>query len=289
MTATSVVAGVGARHAEAFILNSTTGLPDCAFNSGTLIAGTLIDGLKTFNYNNPAPQKFTHYGDDNPFAQDVLPPTTIGDFTIVTGKTNLDLDAFTEGTKVVTLDSVVKARAGNTNKRGSEPQLFVSVFRQALDVKRNSGTFGKLRQWDQAIIPSTRIINELAGNDQGISPNNYVGIPTPVTSTPWNQAFTEATWGATQGEYIKLETDYKPQWNVGLGNGTLTKFAVTRTPIDVAHTHAWVNGTLATVSSIDTTTPAITLSSAPGGVGSGGAGPSGEGFIAVLVEHTQAV
>ena len=289
MTATPIVAGVGARHAEAFILNATTGLPDCAFNAGTLIAGTLIDGLKTFSYNNPAPQKFTHYGDDKPFAQDSLPPTEIGSFTITTGKTNLTLDAFTEGTKVVTLDTVVQARAGNTDKRGSEPQLFVSVYRQALDVNRTSSTFGKRRQWDQALIPSVRIINELNSDEQGVTPNTYQGIPTIVTSTPWAQAFTEATWGATQGEYIKMETDYKPQWNVGLGNGTLTAFAVTKTPISTAYVHAWVNGTLATVNSINTAIPTVTLSSAPGGVGSGGLGPNGEAFVAILVEHTQAV
>ena len=289
MTAKSVVAGVGARHSEAFILNNTTGLPDCAFNSGTLIAGTLIDGLKTFVYNNPAPQKFTHYGDDKPFAQDSLPPTEIGSFTITTGKRNMGLDTFTEGTKLVTLDTVVQARAGNTDKRGSEPQLFVSVYRQALDTQRGSGTFGKLRQWNQALIPSVRIINELPSEEQGITPNTYQGIPTPVTSTPWNQAFNETTWGATQAEYIEMNTDYKPQWNVGLGNGTLTQFAVTKTPIDVAHTHAWVNGTLATVNSINVNIPSVTLSSAPGGVGSGGAGPLGEGFVTILVEHSQAV
>lgn len=289
MTATSVVAGVGARHAEAFILNTTTGLPDCSFNAGTLIAGTLIDGLKTFNYNNPTPQRITHYGDDKPIAQDSLPPTTIGDFTITTAKTNLALDTFTEGTKLVTLDTVVQARVGNSDKRGSEPQLFVSVFRQALDVKRGNSTFGKLRQWDQAIIPSVRIINELSGYVQGENPNNYVGIPTIVTQTPWAQTFDQTTWGATQGEYVKMETDYKPQWNVGLGNGTLSTFAVTRTPIDVAHTHAWVSGTLATVSSVNTTTKQVTLSSAPKGAGGGGVGPLGEDLVAILLEHNEAV
>lgn len=247
----------------------------------------MIDGLKTFAYNNPAPQRFTHYSDDKPFAQDSLPPTEIGSFTITTGKVNLQLDTFTEGTKLVTLDSIVEARAGNTDKRGSEPQLFISIFRQALDTDRSSSTFGKLRQWDQALIPSCRIINELQSQEQGITPSTYQGIPTIVTQTPWGQMFSEATWGATQGEYVKMTSTYKPQWNVGLGNGTLTKFAVTRAPVDVAHTHAWVNGTAATVSTVTSTS--VTLSSAPGGVGSGGQGPLGEGFVAVLIEHTAAV
>jgi hypothetical protein len=280
MTAKDITSGVGVRHAELFILDTTTGLPSCAFNSGTLIAGTLVEGIKTFNYNNPAPQRFTHYGDDRPLAQDSLPPTTIGDFTITTAKTNLALDAFTEGTKEVTLDTTVKARAGNTNKRGSEPQLFMFVYRQALDTQNGSSTFGKLRQWHSAMIPSTRVINEIQSMNAGITDKSYQGIPTPVTYTPWNQAFDETTWGATQGEYIELTTDYKPQINVGLGNGTLTQFALTKAPIDVAHTHAWVDGTLATVSSVNTSTtsPSMTLSAAPGN----------NKLILALVEHNQA-
>ena len=280
MTAKDITSGVGVRHAEAFILDSTTGLPACAFNSGTLISGTLVEGIKTFDYNNPAPQRFTHYGDDRPFAQDSLPATTIGDFTITTAKTNLALDAFTEGTKEVTLDTTVKARVGNTNKRGSEPQLFLFVYRQALDTQIGSSTFGKLRQWNSAMIPSTRIINQMQSMNAAITDAQYTGIPTPVTSTPWNAAFDETTWGATQGEYIALNTDYKPQINVGLGNGTLTQFALTKAPIDVAHTHAWVDGTLATVSSVNTSTtnPSMTLSAAPGN----------NKLILALVEHNQA-
>lgn len=265
------------RYAEAFILDATTGLPAVAFNSGTLVGGTLIEGIKTFTYTSPEPQQFTHYGDDRPFAKDSLPPTEVGSFVITTAKSNLTLDAFTEGTKVVTLDSVVEARVGASDNRGSEPQLFVNVFRQALDTTKGSSTFGKLRQWHSALIPSTRIINHMQSMEQGITTKTYNGIPTPVTATPWNQAFSAATWGATQGEFLELTTTYKPVWAMGQGNGTLTTFALPKTPVDVAHTHGWVNGTLATISSVNTSTPSVTFNSAP----------AGSAFIAVLIEHTQ--
>jgi hypothetical protein len=280
MSATDIVSGVGVRYAEAFVLNPTTGLPAVAFNSGTLVSGTLIEGIKTFNYNSPTPQRIQHYGDDRAFAQDALPPTEVGSFTITTAKSNLALDAFTEGTKEVTLDSVVKARAGNTDKRGSEPQLTLSVFRQALDTKQGSSTFGKLRQWHSALVPSTRLINQIQSMDQGATVKTYEGIPTPVTATPWNQVFDETTWGATRGEYIELVTDYKPIWAFGQGNGTLTTFAVPKPPIDVAHTHGFVNGTLATISSVNTsaTNPSVTFSAAP----------ANNAFVAVLIEHNQA-
>lgn len=279
MTAKDVVSGVGARYAEAFILNSTTGLPDVGFNSGTLVAGTLIQGIKTFAYNNPTPQRIQHYGEDRPFAQDSLPPTEVGSFTITTAKSNLALDTFTEGTKEVTLDSVVKARLGNTDNRGSEPQEMVNVFRQALDTQQGSPTFGKLRQWHAALIPSTRIINNMQAFEQAATVKTYEGIPTPVTYTPWNAAFDQATWGATRGEYIELFFDYKPVIACGLGNGTLTRFALPKAPISTAYTHVWVDGTLATVSSVDTSTtaPSMTLSAAPGN----------NKLVFTIIEHNQ--
>lgn len=287
MAAKDIVSGVGVRYAEAFKLDPTTGYPAVAFNSGTLVGGTLIEGIKTFTYNSPTPQRIQHYGDDRPFAQDSLPPTEIGSFTVTTAKTNLALDAFTEGTKEVTLDTVVKARAGNTDQRGSEPQLMVSVYRQALDTAYGSSTLGKLRQWHSALIPSTRLINQIQPMEQTNTNKTYDGIPTAVSSTPWAQAFDNTTWGATRAEYIELTTTYKPVWAVGSGNGTLTRFALPKTPIDTAHTHAWVNGTLATVSSVDTTNPAVTLSTPPGGAGSGGLNTDGSALVAVLIEHNQ--
>lgn len=279
MTAKSVVSGVGARYAEAFALDPTSGLPAVGFNSGTLAAGTLIQGIKKFDYTNPAPQRIEHYGEDRPFAQDSLPPTSVGSFAIQTAKTNLALDTFVEGTNLVTLDTVVQARLGNSDKRGSEPQLIVNVFRQALDTLAGSPTFGKLRQWHAALIPSARIINNMQGFDQAATVKNYEGIPTPVSFTPWNAAFDVATWGGTRGEYIELIFDNKPVIACGLGNGTLTTFALPKPPIDTAHTHVWANGTLATVSSVNpsTTNPTMTLSSAPG---------NGQ-LIFAIIEHNQ--
>lgn len=268
MTAKSIVSGVGARRGSGMILDSTTGLPAVGFNSGTLVAGTLFSGIKTFDYNSPQPQKFTHYGDDNPFAQDSLPPTEVGSFTITTAKTNLTLDAFTEGTKVVSLDTTVKARLGNTNKRGVEPQETLLVYRQALDTDPDSSTFGKLREWHAALIPSTRIVNNLQSMGQGITDKRYDGIPTPVKSTPWGATFDESTWGATRGEFIELVFDYQPVMACGQSNGTLTTFALptSAVPIDTAHTHVWINGTAATVSAVSTSTtaPSFTVSSVTG-------------------------
>lgn len=268
MSSKDVVSGVGVRKGELFLLDTTTGLPSVVLNSGTLQAATSMQGIKTFDYNDPDPQKFTHYGQDRPFAQDSLPATEVGSFTITTAKNNMVLDTLVDGTTEVTLDGSLKARAGNTNKKGSEPQVMLSVYRQALDTTAGSSTFGKLRQWHLVMVPSTRIISKLSAMNQGITDKSYSGIPTPVTSTPWGQGLTDGVWGATQAEYLELTADYQPVSAAGLGNGTLATFGLptNAVPVDTAHTHVWVNGTIGTVSAVGTSTtaPTFTLSAAPG-------------------------
>lgn len=265
MTAKAIVSGVGVRYADAFILDPETGFPEATLNSGTLQRGVEIEGIKSFDYSDPDPQLFTHYGSDNPFAQDSLPATEVGSFNVTTAKTNKTLDAYVSDLNVVTLDGTIKAIAGNTNKKGFEPQILFNVFRQALDTEQGSATFGKLRQWDLAMIPSTRLVSKMQSQNQGITDKAYKGIPTPVVETPWGETLTDAIWKATQAEYLSLTTDYRPVSCVGLGNGTLTTFGLPVVPIDTAHTHFWVSGTLATVSSVDTTAnaPKATLSVAP--------------------------
>lgn len=262
MTAKDIISGVGVRYGEAFLLDPTTGFPQSAFNAGTLTGGTLIEGIKTFQYNEPDPQRFTHYGTDRPFAQDSLPAQTVGDFAVTTAKTNLDLDAFAESTTVVTLDGTLKALAGGTNKRGFEPQVMVSCFRQALDTTLGSATFGRLRQWHMALIPSTRLIPKMQPFNAGITDKQYLGIPTPVTNTPWEQTLTDGVFGATTSEYLELTSDYPPVIGVGKCQGTLTTIGLPKAPVDVAHTHIWYNGTLQTISSVSTTNKTATLQAA---------------------------
>lgn len=262
MPSKDIVAGVGTRYGQVILNDTTTGLPSGTFNSGTLQAGTNVEGIKSFTYNDPDTQKITHYGNDYSFAQDSLPATEVGSFNITTGKTNLALDTVVDGTTEVTLDSSLKARAGNTNKKGNEPFVTFSVFRQALDTQIGSSTFGRLRQWNLALIPSTRIVSKLPGMAQGLADKTYQGIPTPVRNTPWNIAMTDAIWNATQAEYFEMTADYQPVIVVGQGNGTLTRFGLPVVPVDTAHCHVWGNGTLQTVVLVGTsaTAPYVQIS-----------------------------
>lgn len=263
MAAKEIVKGLGTRFAEVFLLDAD-GLPSCQVSSAVPVTGTLIEGVKTFTPTAPAPRRITHVGQDRPQMQDTLPALEVGAMTITTSSTNLKLDAMLEGNKVRTINTVVKARAVNTDKRGEEPQVFYTTYRQALDADPDSATYGKLRQWHQAAFPSLRISPSSQAHGQAETDKTYEGTPTPVSVTPWNEAFNDTNWGNCQAEYIELVSDYQPRWNVWLGNGTLTAFQLSHPPADSAHLHVWVDGTLTAPSAVNVSTanPAFTLGAA---------------------------
>jgi hypothetical protein len=260
MSASTKVAGVGVRRGQVFVLDAN-GLPFAATtNGGTMTAGTRIERLKTVGVTDPEVQRFSHYGDDEPYAQDSLPPTEIESFTFTTSKTNLTLDALIEGTKVRDY-TMFQSRAANSDKRGSEPLVAVWSYRQALDVDESSATFGKLRQWEARSWPSTRIAGQTSGFEQGATDKTYQGTPTVVNSNVWGETLTENSDGATKASHFEMIFNNQPIVNVGVGDGTQTTWLTTCTPVDSANLKVFVGGSLTVPGSItySATVPAFTV------------------------------
>lgn len=255
-----IVSGIGARYGVVFEL-AADGLPTAVLGADAGFYGTLVEGIKSMTANDPEPQRTTHYGDDNTIAQDSLPPTEVGSFTIVTAKTNIGLDAAMNGQKVRTINSNVYV-AGNTDKRGSEPQLTGMFYRQALDTQKGSATMGKLRQWHIKIYPSARYSPASQSMEQAATDKTYNATPTAVTETPWAESFNEANWGASQAEFIEFTTDYHPRLNVWRTNASKTAFSLSHPPYDSSSLTVWVEDTgEVTPSNVNTsaTMPSFTL------------------------------
>lgn len=270
-----VVSGIGARYGVVFELASD-GLPTAVAGADLGFAGTLIEGIKSLTANDPEPQRTTHYGDDSSFAQDSLPPTEVGSFTITTAKTNIGLDALLGGMKVRTINGNVYV-AGNTDKRGSEPQVTAMFYRQALDTAKGSATMGKLRQWHVKIYPSARIASTSQSMEQGATDKTYNATPTIVTSTPWAETLNEVNWGASQGEFIELTTDYHPRLNVWRPNASKTAFSLSHPPYDSSSITVWVQDTGEVTPSnvnVSATYPSFTLAD----------GVSGGKLVMALIE-----
>lgn len=265
MSAKEIISGVGSRYGVVFQLD-TNGLPYQATSSATPETGVKIDGIKTLPVNTPEPQRFTHYGDDDPFAQDSLPPTEIESFTITTAKSNLELDAYLEGGLVKTI-APLQLRLADSDLRGNEPLTMSAFYRQALDTDPTSSTFGKLRQWQGKIFCAGRISPQSNSYEQGITDNSYVATPTKTSTTPWGEDFDSTTWGGARGAHIEFVADYQPRFTVYKGNGTLTSWNLTHTPASASNLLVWVGGSLTVPGSITYgASPAFTI---PGTVGVG--------------------
>lgn len=267
MVAKEIVAGVGTRYGVLIPLDSD-GLPSIQSSTAVPQQGTMIAGIKTATTSDPQPQRFTHYGQDRPQAQDSLPPTEVGTWVVTADNVNLLVDAMAEGNTVVTINQGVW-RAGNSDQRGNEPIIGAMFYRQALDTKPGSGTFGKLRQWNIRIYPASRVAPSTQSYEAGITDKTYQGTPTPTGLTIWGQQYTEAVWGNSYAEYQEGIQNYEPRLNWWLANGTLVAFQLSHPPAVAGTTAAldvWVDGTLTTPTSvvISTTNPAFTLGAAPG-------------------------
>ena len=269
--------GVGLRYGAVYNLNSD-GLPMPNDSSATLIGGTLVEGIKTMPVTDPSPRRITHQGDDRALAQDSLPSLEAGSFQFTTSKTNQDLDAMLEGGKVRTINSN-KYTGGNTDNKGSEPQVLFVAYRQALDGDKDSSSYGKLRQWEGRNFPSVRITKLSPSYEAENTDITYEATPTPVKYTHWFEQFTETNWGFTEAEYVNDTSDYHPRWNFGRGDGTLTAFDLTHPPVDDSSVSVWVGGTQTTPSSVNTSSanPAFTL----------GAAAALDAFIAVKIETSE--
>src|SRR5690348_8716849 len=106
MPAKEIVGGSGTRYGVLIPLDAD-GLPSVNSTTAVPQQGTLIAGIKTAATSDPEPQRITFYGQDRPFAQDSLPPTAVGTFTITAADFNLILDSMAEGNNVVTINQGV--------------------------------------------------------------------------------------------------------------------------------------------------------------------------------------
>lgn len=265
MAAKDIVSGVGARYGVFFLLDSN-GLPLPSAAAATPYTGVEIEGIKTTSATDPEPQRITHYGNDRPFAQDSLAPMEVESATFTTAKTNLTLDATIEGNIVRTYGSELQVRAANSDDRGNEPLGALMFYRQALDTKRGSATFGKLRQYNWRMYQSARVSPQTQSYEQAATDHTYSVTPSPATYTAWNEIFNVSNWGVTESTHLEGTSDYHPRLNTYIGNGTLVAFQLSHPPVDSDHLKVWVDGTITTPSAVVTTAanPAFTLGAAPG-------------------------
>ncbi|MCC6361864.1 MAG: hypothetical protein IT450_24275 [Phycisphaerales bacterium] len=256
-----ITSGSGLRRIQAYLLDSS-GLPSGDESGADGYDGVNVEGARSFSMPVPDVRLIQHIGNDRLLAQDYLPPTEGVRGEITTAKQNLGLDAAITDTLVEQVgETTVSGMI--TDKQGHEKDLCLVVYRQALDTTAGSS---QVRRWQMHMIPVGRMIPRGSTAEQDAADENrYTVVPGVATQYPWGHAFTLTDEGFTEAQYLRFTSENPAMLEKWTGNGTLTVFNTTWTPISVAKTHAEADGAEITVSSVDTANNTLTLAEAPDG------------------------
>lgn len=258
-TTSGTRSGVGLRGVWVYALNAS-GYPNAT--STSVYEGLQLTGARVLNLDDPEPRQIVHYGDDNVFALDSLSPTDAVTGELKVSKVNDTIDALFTGQASFTVGEAKLFGIG-TNKRGSEAQVGMLVYRQSLDTDPDSSTFGA-RRWELRILPRVRVV-PIAGNfDDNAEEVSYKLFPALVTKHLWGASFSESTEGFVRAQVLRGMTEYPPRIVAWQGDGSTTTFnfpsdaqAATTDKIVV-----WVDGTEQTTG-ITKAVTGLTFTSAP--------------------------
>lgn len=245
---------VGLRHATLFELNAS-GSP--AATDPTAYEGHTIVGAQAFDLLVPDARKITHVGDDRPLQIDFLPPMEGVSGELRAARLDDDIYALLTGTQVVTVGES-KFVGVATSEMGSEPQVGLLLYQQALD---ESGA----RVWRSFIIPRATLYPHHNGMNEMPSVNRYLVSPAVVTKHLWETAFAEGTEGFTDCQVLQGTHKYKPKIAAFLAATATTEFdlPVASPAADVAKMTVWVDGVEQTVG-VTKATDGVTFQTAPG-------------------------
>ena len=218
---------VGARHARIYELSTSTGVISAGTASTTAYTGFWVSGVRGLELTSPEPQVIYHAGDDSIFQVDSLPATEAITGTLTTGKINLTINEELTGDKVVTAGERKYAAFGTSNQ-GSELQVCMLVYQQALDTQPGSSTEGQ-RRWSWMLLPKALIIPQQASFGGTEFVQTYTVRPQFVSSYPWGLALASATEGSTRVQGFRGLAEYKPMINAWTGNNTITTFNLSTT------------------------------------------------------------
>lgn len=212
--------GVGFRHAQLFALNTSLGVIEPGTASATAYEGVQLSGVKRLTINDPEPKQIAHKGDDRVFALDSLPADEPITGELVTGKINDTVDAMITGTNSFSVGETKMMGLG-TDKKGSEVQVAMLAWRQALDTTPGAQ---QLRRWELRLIPVCLIIPREGSMDENPEERPYSLRPQVVSKHLWGTAFSNSTEGFLEAQVLRGIAQYKPKIVAWKGDGTIVAF-----------------------------------------------------------------
>jgi hypothetical protein len=253
---------VGARKGYVFQL-STAGYPAAAAGGTPVYEGLELTSIKGLDLATPDARRIPHNGNDRVAAVDFLPS-----LEPVTGQIRISpsLQTLNAALTNVTSFSVgnIKAMPWNTEDQGTESDVAIHVFQQALDAST------KLRAYRSLMIPRARAIPVLGGMNDNPGESRYLVVANPSTKQIWGTAMTTVLEGATEAAVIETMSTGRPKLVAWLADTAQVAFTIPtdKPTIDQTATSVavWVDGVLKTYTGDYTWTSStvITFGSAPG-------------------------
>jgi len=206
-------------------------MPLVAAAAATAETGERLSLAKAFTPNFPDGQVIQFTGDDKPQGQLNLSPTELSNIELRTGMGNLPVDALLTGVNVVDLAGG-KVVGRETDKDGCLADVLLLAYQQAIDKDPTSATFGATI-WHYFLVPLAQVRPYSGPMEEGNAGEaRYTATPQKVKQWPWAIAFSNTTEGFTETTTLEGYLDGPPVLDGWLGNGTLTAFNFSQTPLD---------------------------------------------------------
>lgn len=246
----------GVRDANGYLTGNTATAPIAGATGSPLFR---IPGLVDANIAIPEGTVVNVPGDNENLTTFTFPADTFPTGNISTASQDAVFEAIIKGTKVYTdgtrITSIVE---GNVN---NYTPIFLHILRNA---QTGDPTNYGNKRWQNIFMPNVTVqaLNAPVAT-RTHSPFSYKVDARRTNNTGTGETFTTATYGATLVSRYDITTLYPYTHMVYTGDNATTVFNLEYTPISTAEIKVFVNGVLATVSSVDTTLKTFTLSSAP--------------------------
>lgn len=199
-------------------------------------------------------------GDDDLLGE--IPLTSIASrrFTAGYAVQNLTQEANLQGTNVETLGEILMGALDIVE----EAEYDTCYILQSRALKQDSGVKGR-KGWNGVLIPLAigKPLGRRAFSSRAAAAFALDITPQIAGYSPWGITHLSSNVGTPGLRYRPFNSEYPIVMERWTGNGALSTFNLSHTPVSVAKTFVAVRRIPATVSSVNTSTPSMTLSAAP--------------------------
>lgn len=248
----------GTRDADGNLLGNTTTAP---VSGATGSPAYRITGAVSMTVPQPEASAVPAPGDDTVLVNFIFAPDTLPEGNLITASRDAVFEAIAQGT-------VVKSYlAGNVIGSVLLPgtptyeDMFIHGIRRAQTADETN--FGNAR-WQNVVYSNVQVqalFNTMETRTH--SPFDHKLVINNTNNKGTGETFTTANDGVQLAGGYVYDTNYPYHFIRYTGNGVLTTFNLSYTPISTSEILVFVNGILATVSSVDIANKTFTLSVAP--------------------------